>query len=233
MAAMKKPFPALTGICSGSQWSLGWICPIPHLWLCTIVGIRFLGIWKLLSTANHLVILFLNGIPPSIGISPEVMVTLLSRMHKLKELFLLFWAKWTNTHWFAHTLSSSKYIEDLCSQIETSTQQLQILISCLSVSYYLTPIPCMGANACCWAMYPHTLSSFRFASTLVHSITIPLAFGRRALPDGIPMCVFLIIPVWYTDCLSSSKPPPCAYASHHSMPPGPVSLVFSDVELWQ
>jgi len=105
----------------------------PRLRSCIIVGdVNFGGLSKLLSTANHLVILLLNGIPPSTCISPKAMVTLLSGMPELEQLFLLYWRYLgqTNlpppirTHVVLPALSrfwfhgEREYLEDLCSRID-------------------------------------------------------------------------------------------------------------------
>ena len=97
-AAMEKPFPALTHLSillSDKAWPPAMPAAFlggsaPRLRSCIIGGLEFPGIWKLLLTANHLVILHLRGIPPSLYISPEAMVTLLSTMPNLEQLWLLF-----------------------------------------------------------------------------------------------------------------------------------------------
>jgi hypothetical protein len=141
-AAMEKPFPALTHL---SILSLDKAWPpampaaflggsAPHLRSCIIGGLEFPGIWKLLSTANRLVILHLRGIPPSISISPGAMVTLISMMPNLEQLWLLF----LESHWPVqagqlalppmHVVlpaltrfwfhGDSEYIEDMCSRVD-------------------------------------------------------------------------------------------------------------------
>jgi len=102
-AAMQKPFPALTDLYMWDMQRVPMIPEafpvipeaflggsVPRLRLCIIGGVRFPGIWKLLSTANHLVILHLKAIPHSTYISPEEMVTLLSGMPNLAQFCLLF-----------------------------------------------------------------------------------------------------------------------------------------------
>ncbi len=99
-AATKGSFPGLSHLrIDSSPWTLiPLVIPeaflggsAPRLRSCIIVGyVTFRGLSKLLSTSNHLVILLLNGIPPSTCIPPKTMVTLLSGLPKLEELFLLF-----------------------------------------------------------------------------------------------------------------------------------------------
>ena len=155
-AATKGPFPGLTHLRIDSPPLIPLVIPeaflggsAPRLRSCIIVGhVKFWGLWKLLSTSNHLVILLLNEIPPTTCISPEAMVTLLSGMPKLEELFLLFW--WylggqTNQHppiqthvvlpaltrfWFH---GYSDYIEDLCSRINAP------LLDNFSFSFFYEP----------------------------------------------------------------------------------------------
>ena len=108
---------------------------VPRLRSCAIVGVRFPGIWKLLSTANHLVILHLKAIPRSTYISPEGMVTLLSGIPNLEQFYLRLLknlgrasrhpppSTWKHVVLPALTrflfLGDIEYIEDLCSRIDT------------------------------------------------------------------------------------------------------------------
>ena len=142
-AAMQKPFPALTDLHIQS-WDMQRVPMIPEaflggsvprLRLCIIGGVRFPGIWKLLSTANHLVILHLKAIPHSTYISPEGMATLLSGMPNLEQLYLRLLknlcrasrhpppSTWKHVVLPALTrflfFGDSEYIEDLCSRIDT------------------------------------------------------------------------------------------------------------------
>ena len=141
-AAMQKPFPDLTHL-SIVLWEKEWLPVIPvgfldgsapRLRSCVVGGIQFPGIWELLLTANRLVILHLNGIPPSTTISPEAMVTFLSMMPNLEQLWLLFLeSHWPDqasrhppppTHIALPALTrfqfhgDSEYMEDLCSRID-------------------------------------------------------------------------------------------------------------------
>ena len=102
VAAMMGPFPALTGLRITSE-SRGVMTPVavfpeaflggsaPHLQSCSLVGIPFPGIQKLLLSTNQLVELTLRDIPPSGYISPEAMVTCLSVMPNLKTFWLGFY----------------------------------------------------------------------------------------------------------------------------------------------
>ena len=62
----------------------------PRLRSCILRHIAFPGIWRLLSTANHLVELRLSHILHSNYISPEAMVTHLSTMPNLEQLSIGF-----------------------------------------------------------------------------------------------------------------------------------------------
>lgn len=108
----------------------------PRLRSCEVWGVAILRIWKLLSSANHLVDLFLWDIPHSGYISPEAMVTVLSATANLVALLMAFRSPLSRpnpasrqplpvTRIVAPALTDfsfkgvSEYIEDLLSQIET------------------------------------------------------------------------------------------------------------------
>jgi hypothetical protein len=98
---MQKPFPALTslGIDCSDHVDIETITVLPeaflggsaqHLRSCDLWAVEFPGIWKLLSTANHLVTLSLWDIPHSMYASPEEMATYLSTTPNLESLSLGF-----------------------------------------------------------------------------------------------------------------------------------------------
>ena len=101
LPAMQRPFPALTGI---NIKCLDYIhrrtiTVLPeaflggsaqHLRSCDLWAVEFPGIWKLLSTANHLVTLNLWYIPHSMSAPPERMATHLSTMPNLESLSIVF-----------------------------------------------------------------------------------------------------------------------------------------------
>ena len=96
-AAMQVPFPKLTRLLLSSNGKtvsalpdlfLGGSAPrLEFLWLD---GIRFPGLPKLLLSATHLVSLYLENIPHLGYFSPEAIVTALSTLTRLVEIFLLF-----------------------------------------------------------------------------------------------------------------------------------------------
>src|SRR6266849_4292361 len=101
LAAMQVPFPKLTFLL---LWSDGETLPaipipipdsflggsVPRLRVFSLTGILFPGMSNLLSSANHLVELWLQNIPHSGYISPEAMVALLSLLSNLEKLTLEF-----------------------------------------------------------------------------------------------------------------------------------------------
>ena len=101
LPAMQRPFPALTGI---NIKCLDYIhrrtiTVLPeaflggsaqHLRSCDLWAVEFPGIWKLLSTSNHLVTLNLWYIPHSMSAPPERMATHLSTMPNLESLSIVF-----------------------------------------------------------------------------------------------------------------------------------------------
>ena len=98
LLAMQKPFPALASLgiaCSEYNALAG----LPQAFLggsaqqlrsCNLWGAEFPGIWKLLSTASHLVTLILWNIPYPMCSSPEQMATYLSTLPNLKSLSIGF-----------------------------------------------------------------------------------------------------------------------------------------------
>ena len=101
LPAMQKQFPALTSLAIGcSDYGYQHAMPvIPEAFLggsaqdlrsCELSAVEFLGIWKLLLTANHLVTLILWHIPHSMHTSPEEMATCLSTMSHLESLSIIF-----------------------------------------------------------------------------------------------------------------------------------------------
>ena len=142
VAVMQVPFPALTNLEIISWGETATVVPeaflgrsAQRLQSCIVQGIAFSGQWKLLLTANHLVILRLEDIPHSGYISPDTMVTCLSAMPNLKQLDLGFRSSRSRpdrasqrppllirvihpslTHfWFQ---GISEYMEDLVSRID-------------------------------------------------------------------------------------------------------------------
>ena len=94
--AMLGPFPALEGIIFGAHTAMA-VVPdsflggsAPQLQWFTLDAIPFPGLATLLSSTRNLVDLQLCGIPRSGYISPEVMVTCLSAMPRLKSFRFLF-----------------------------------------------------------------------------------------------------------------------------------------------
>jgi len=96
-AAMQEPFPALTEL---TLWSYDENAPVlpdsflsgsaPRLRYLTLDGIPFPALPKLLLSTHHLVTLRLAYIPRSGYFSPEAMVTALSTLTSLEQLFLGF-----------------------------------------------------------------------------------------------------------------------------------------------
>ena len=110
LLAMRKPFPALTGldISSSGDTDLGAMAGSPeaflggcaqHLRSCKLWEVEFLGIWKLLLTANHLVTLILWNIPHSMYASPKELVTYLSTMPNLESLSIGFRSPQSTHNW--------------------------------------------------------------------------------------------------------------------------------------
>jgi hypothetical protein len=96
-AAMQEPFPALTELWLRSYNENAAVLPdsflggsVPRLQNLFLYGIPFPGLPKLLLSAHDLVILRLRRIPRSGHFSPEAMVTALSTLTSLKELFIGF-----------------------------------------------------------------------------------------------------------------------------------------------
>ena len=96
LAAMQQSFPELTDL---QLWSNDDTVPVPDSFLggsapsledLTLGGITFPGLPKLLSSATHLAHLHLGNIPQSGYISPDAMVTALSTLTNLSDLWLEF-----------------------------------------------------------------------------------------------------------------------------------------------
>jgi hypothetical protein len=97
LAAMQQPFPELTYLWLHSDGEMVPVDPdsflggsAPRLECLYLGGIPFPGLPKLLLSATHLVDLHLYRIPHSGYISPEVMVTALSSLTSLDDLWLEF-----------------------------------------------------------------------------------------------------------------------------------------------
>jgi hypothetical protein len=137
-AAMEVPFPELTTLglfpCGKetvfSDSFLGGFAP--HLQFLRLDQISFLGLPKLLLSAAHLVTLHLENIPHSGYISPEAMVTALSALTSLDQLWIGFqsprsFPDWASRRPIRTVLSSltgfgfrgvSEYLEDLVDRID-------------------------------------------------------------------------------------------------------------------
>ena len=94
---MRRPFPALELLDLGFKDETQPVLPdsflgrsAPDLERLTLRYIPFPGLPKLLLSATHLVDLHLYNIPHSGYISPEVMVTCLSMLTRLKYFFITF-----------------------------------------------------------------------------------------------------------------------------------------------
>ena len=97
LATMQVPFPELTDLLLYSNVGTMSVLPdsflggsAPRLESLSLKRIPFPGLSKLLLSATHLVRLHLEGIPHSGYISPEVMVTALSTLTSLENLWLEF-----------------------------------------------------------------------------------------------------------------------------------------------
>ena len=140
---MQKPFPELTYL---KLQFMGNEVPIlpdtflggsaPRLRSCHLTFILYPGLQKLLSSASHLVDLYLEGIPYSGYISPEAMVTCLSTVPSLKHFRVHFQSPRSRpdprasqcppllTHTILPALTNleffgvSEYLEDFVSRID-------------------------------------------------------------------------------------------------------------------
>jgi len=165
LLAMRKLFPALTSLdilCSdGTDLEAMAVLPeaflggcAQHLRSCNLWGVEFPGIWKLLLTANHLVILSLWNIPRSMYASPEEMATYLSTMPNLESLSIGFRSPESLHNWYDQpnrllspltrvVLPSltkfefqvvSEYMEDFVSRIDVP------LLNNVDISFFDQPI---------------------------------------------------------------------------------------------
>jgi len=139
---MQEPFPELTKLVLHSPVKLETVLPdsflggpAPHLRELILESIPFLGLPKLLSSANHLVLLRLFDIPHSGYISPETMVALLSMLSNLRILYIEFKSPQSCPDWESRNLPPLKrsilqaledfhfkgvteYLEDLVTSID-------------------------------------------------------------------------------------------------------------------
>ena len=97
LAAMQEPFPELTRLTLGANEITTAVLPdsflggsAPRLRYLSFIGIPFPGLPKLLLSATQLTDLNLYGIPHSGYFSPEAMVTALSTLTSLEDLYLEF-----------------------------------------------------------------------------------------------------------------------------------------------
>ena len=145
LAAMQVPFPELTDL-RLSLSSNGETLPVipdsfldgsaPRLQYFILEGIPFPGLPKLVSSAPHLITLWLENIPHSGYISPEAIVVLISVLSSLKELYLGFQTPQSRPDWESRRPPSStrsvipalislqfrgvtEYLEDLVTRIDT------------------------------------------------------------------------------------------------------------------
>ena len=97
LVAMQQPFPELTQLILKPHFKT--VPLVPDSFLCgsapslrdlRLTGISFLGLPKLLLSATHLAVLYLDDIPHSGYISPDTMVSVLSTLTSLYSLTLLF-----------------------------------------------------------------------------------------------------------------------------------------------
>ena len=143
-AVMQEPFPALTDLRLYAatpqtvpvfpETFLGGFAP-PRLQSLFLDGFAFPGVWKLLLSAHHLVVLSLWNIPHSGYISPEAMVTALSATPNLQSFEIAFQSSLSRPDQASRqpppltriilpaltTLSFigvSEYVEDLVCQID-------------------------------------------------------------------------------------------------------------------
>ena len=143
VAAMRAPFPELTGL---RLWSHDETPPItadsfmggsaPRLLHFELNGISFPGLPKSLLSANHVVNLRLFDIPHSGYISPEAMVALLSALTSLETLSLHFRSPQSRPDWEngslpqlersilptlrrLHFKGVIEYLEELATRIDT------------------------------------------------------------------------------------------------------------------
>ena len=164
LLAMQKPFPALTSLdilCSDDT-NLETMAGLPeaflggcaHLRSCNLWAIEYPGIWKMLSTANHLVTLILWNIPHSMYASPEEMATYLSTVPNLESLSIGFRSPESLHDWYDQpnrllspltrvVLPSltkfefqvvSEYLEDLVSRIDVP------LLDNVDITFFDQPI---------------------------------------------------------------------------------------------
>ena len=96
-AAMQEPYPALTSLLLRSRNEITQVIPksflggsASRLRELTLDNVAFPGLWKLLSSATHLIELDLWRIPHSGYTSPEALVTCLSTLTRLEKLCLKF-----------------------------------------------------------------------------------------------------------------------------------------------
>jgi hypothetical protein len=106
LAAMQVPFPELTDLSLSSNGETVPVIPdsfldgsAPRLRNFRLFGITFPGLPKLLSSATHLVTLWLENIPHSGYISPEAIVALISVSSSLRALSLGFQSPQSRPEW--------------------------------------------------------------------------------------------------------------------------------------
>ena len=143
IAAIKKPFPALTYLWLSSSDENPVVLPssflggsVPRLQKLYLDRIPFPALGKLLSSTRNLVTLHLYSIPRSGYISPKAIVACISALTRLKQLFLKFKYPLSRTEWrnrYPPPLTrvvlpaltklefkgNSEYLEDIVSWIDT------------------------------------------------------------------------------------------------------------------
>ena len=172
MPAMQKPLLALTRLRLASLVAADLIPggPAPRLRVLTLDGISIRGLPKLLSSTTDLVALDLARIPHSAYVSPETMVMSLSRLTRLKSLYLGFKSPQSrpgqerrrpppSARTVLPSLMSflfrgvSEYLEDLVSRIDTpQLRQLsitlfhQLIFDTPQFTQFISRIPTLKAH---------------------------------------------------------------------------------------
>jgi hypothetical protein len=115
LAQMQVPFPELTVLRLESFDETVPVIPdsfldgsAPHLQYFRLDGIPYPGFPKLLSSATHLVALWLFNIPHSGYISPEAMVAPISVLSSLRTLYLRFQSPQSRPNWESRSLPPPK-----------------------------------------------------------------------------------------------------------------------------
>jgi hypothetical protein len=154
LGATQEPFPMLTNLILSSNTGIVPVVPdsfmggsTPRLQYLLLHRVPFPGLPKLLLSATDLVHLDLRCIPHSGYVSPEVIVTCLSTLPRLKRLYLEFESPLSRPNRESQRLSPptrsvlpalillqftgvSEYLEDLVARIDSP------LLSCLVIALF-------------------------------------------------------------------------------------------------